>query len=332
MDATLFIPREYHAAMAEIGRTDWVGFESMPDVTGDKTLFRSVARLSGAVSKFSPEAKRLFSTFNEMGNLHILDACAAFIATGPKFFRPDADQCAAMANVEVRIQFGDFRMPFPALAVVFPTAYAREHRLPPAVLCHWRPDGIAIIGGNPFNGNGKSHTFNACFAGSGNPNPLEHLFEEVVYDSRPELPQDWDCVAAYRIAVNCCLALTQYETRLRDLNDTANLRRLAGAANPQKRDRARRLLLGEPKVIEFTQDVLFHDTAGAAPGGGGAGEPTGRAVSTHWRRGHWRRQAYGPRTADARHKLVFIKPVLVRADRFAGTPAETMAIYRAPGA
>ncbi|MCV6575955.1 MAG: hypothetical protein OIF58_09490 [Cohaesibacter sp.] len=42
-------------------------------------------------------------------------------------------------------------------------------------------------------------------------------------------------------------------------------------------------------------------------------EQTGTEISAHWRRGHWRRQPYG--AGRNRIHLVWIKPVLVRADK-----------------
>jgi hypothetical protein len=44
-----------------------------------------------------------------------------------------------------------------------------------------------------------------------------------------------------------------------------------------------------------------------------SGEGLGREMPAHWRRGHFRMQAHGP--AAAQRKLIFIMPVLVRADR-----------------
>jgi hypothetical protein len=35
-----------------------------------------------------------------------------------------------------------------------------------------------------------------------------------------------------------------------------------------------------------------------------------RTVSAHWRRGHYRMQAHGPRNAE--RKLIFLRPMLVR--------------------
>ena len=45
------------------------------------------------------------------------------------------------------------------------------------------------------------------------------------------------------------------------------------------------------------------------PGGGDGGYE----VSPHWRRGHFRHQAYGPRNQE--RKLIFVQPMIVRADR-----------------
>jgi len=44
---------------------------------------------------------------------------------------------------------------------------------------------------------------------------------------------------------------------------------------------------------------------------------TGREVSPHWRRGHWRNQAHGPERKS--HRLIWIHPTLVRKDK--GEPA-----------
>lgn len=45
---------------------------------------------------------------------------------------------------------------------------------------------------------------------------------------------------------------------------------------------------------------------------------TGKSVKTHWRRGHWRNQAIGPRLSS--NKLIWIKPTLVRPDK--GNPED----------
>ena len=41
--------------------------------------------------------------------------------------------------------------------------------------------------------------------------------------------------------------------------------------------------------------------------------PSGKELSTHWRRGHWRNQVYGE--SFLQHKLIWIKPTIVRKDK-----------------
>jgi hypothetical protein len=56
---------------------------------------------------------------------------------------------------------------------------------------------------------------------------------------------------------------------------------------------------------------------------GDEGEGTGREVSTHWRRGHWRRQPVGPQRSQRR--LTWVRPALVRADKGEATAGH---VYR----
>jgi hypothetical protein len=61
-----------------------------------------------------------------------------------------------------------------------------------------------------------------------------------------------------------------------------------------------------------------------AGGGARTHQPTGRALSPHVRRGHWRRQRHGP--AKTLVKRVRIAPVLVNASRSGLAPR----VYRLP--
>jgi hypothetical protein len=63
-------------------------------------------------------------------------------------------------------------------------------------------------------------------------------------------------------------------------------------------------------LIHFCGESLRHLREGA---------PTGKELSAHWRRGHWRNQAVGPGRSD--HRLMWIRPTLVRRDKAeAGVP------------
>lgn len=73
-------------------------------------------------------------------------------------------------------------------------------------------------------------------------------------------------------------------------------------------------------VLNVTVTTPPPDTASAA-----RGEPTGRTTAPHRRRGHWRRQHYGPGRANTRR--VRIAPVLVNAGRVGSDRPQ---IYRLP--
>ena len=63
-------------------------------------------------------------------------------------------------------------------------------------------------------------------------------------------------------------------------------------------------------LIHFCVDSLEHDYSAFL---------SGRELSAHWRRGHWRNQAIG--IGRSEHKLIWIRPTLVRKDRAAeGVP------------
>lgn len=62
------------------------------------------------------------------------------------------------------------------------------------------------------------------------------------------------------------------------------------------------------RKVHFCGDALQKEYAGI---------PTGRELSAHWRRGHWRNQAYGESFSE--HKLLWIMPTVVRNDK--GEPA-----------
>jgi hypothetical protein len=53
--------------------------------------------------------------------------------------------------------------------------------------------------------------------------------------------------------------------------------------------------------------------------------PSGREMSPHWRRGHWRHQHYGP--GNGKVRLAFLQPQLIRKDRLVGNPADIETTY-----
>lgn len=74
-----------------------------------------------------------------------------------------------------------------------------------------------------------------------------------------------------------------------------------------QQDRARARLLDEG----FVPVRIVGRSVASEPSD--SGEPSGRSVSAHWRRGHWRRQPVGVGRASIR--LTWVRPALVRGER-----------------
>lgn len=98
----------------------------------------------------------------------------------------------------------------------------------------------------------------------------------------------------------------------------ADLLELLKAKKPSIRDRAKVSLLerGFSLLRVIGNAVPKPSAAEASPG-------TGGSVRPHWRKGHWRRQPFGPGRAEIR--LLWIYPMLVRGDK--GEP-ETGHLYQ----
>ena len=117
---------------------------------------------------------------------------------------------------------------------------------------------------------------------------------------------------AMKLVINGLCYITAYRpdttTRYPEDAPESLVRKLEAAITPKQRIRAQSklLALGFTKIHfcgnEFKKQRSFL----------GAGKET----SPHWRRGHWRNQAFGP--AFTSHRLIWIMPTIVRKDK--GSP------------
>jgi hypothetical protein len=111
--------------------------------------------------------------------------------------------------------------------------------------------------------------------------------------------------------LNCILYLTEFPANVANDYPTeapqgivARLRKVKGPAICSQLNRE--LKQKGYSVVRFVKDATFDVPASQ---GGAAGVGQGRKKRVHWRRGHWRRQAYGE--ALSQHRTIWIKPVLV---------------------
>jgi hypothetical protein len=92
----------------------------------------------------------------------------------------------------------------------------------------------------------------------------------------------------------------------------------------QKADLEVQLVPMRPSLAQEVTLYLREQTA--EPHGNGEG---GGTVSPHWRRGHWRWQAFGVGRRERRR--LAIPSVLVKGHLFVGAASDTMARYRVRG-
>jgi hypothetical protein len=97
-----------------------------------------------------------------------------------------------------------------------------------------------------------------------------------------------------------------------------------GPLDPKQYDKHRKAKLHHYAVadfrsIEMKQTIIIRKVEGL--GHGEQPIPSGVEIAPHWRRGHWREQHWG--AGNLHTKTIFIRPVLVRADRVVGSLAET---------
>lgn len=112
-----------------------------------------------------------------------------------------------------------------------------------------------------------------------------------------------------KLIMNClCYLSSPSREVVARFPDSGITRAMTGGSTPLERARARNRAVREGYTrIHFCGDSLNHEVGAV---------PTGRELSAHWRRGHWRNQAVGPGRSE--RKLIWIRPTLVRKDRADG--------------
>ena len=326
MDMTVFIPREFHSALAILGRHPWLG--STTTETGDRRRALNAASLLAVENRLSSKDKALLRMLlSQPKQWDAVAAVAKALADGPKCFRPTFVQCEAMQHVSVDITLADYRQAFPVVIIELPDEYVRTYNaVSKYVLVHhdYAERRCFLLNGslmdNPVYSTGMSSENEM----------IEQKLVRIESDDFPEMGlEGFDrAVMAERIALNCNLVLTQYRLRARDFDPkyAAKLRKNAKSTNRDRSSRARVFLSGQFTVLEFEQEVAFHAEE-YEPSSPSTNPPAGGHKRPHWRRGHWRRQAFGPGWAE--HRLQFIRPAMIRGDLFVGEASDTSVTYSA---
>lgn len=342
MDFSSVMPRTFHPFLRWLGRLDkeWLEARTLPSrltpdgmprtgVWADIDLLRAQKGAEG----YTRDLNIIQSLNNgrDMLSLVTFEACAVALAKGPKVFKPTAEQFESMRHVDVNVPTSNYRQPYPALVVLIPgearRALAVELNMDPKLTPEWILTRQRFIEGG---------TRNSIFAMMSFPRPdLGLPREEVCYyfqdreeftdmeaalkhhyltgDSKPSNHLFAEAVG--RATINLNLMLVHYGHKI------------GQPLQPKEYDKHRgkkgleHLAAGDFRTVEMMQEVTVRRVERKRS----VGEPTGIEMPPHWRRGHWRNQACGKDRAE--HKMVFIQPVLVRADRTVGDVSESTATY-----
>jgi len=261
------------------------------------------------------------------------------LSEGPKVFAFDALTCEALENFDLSVSTADYLQPFPSVVVELPGDYTRKRvvpfeegkHAPDFIIARHEPEaGCVLVTMHMTSGQVLTRLLKLDPAWT-----LEEMWGKAKRtwgesDSLGMTPEETALGSSLtKLALNVSLMATAYGMKsLGPANPSHHekLKRYAKLARKrgrevEKADLEVRLV---PVRYAFAQEVTLYrkerDT-----GQHRAGE-SGWTVSPHWRRGHWRWQAFGPGRQERRR--VAIPSALVNGHLFMGTPADTVATYR----
>jgi hypothetical protein len=237
-------------------------------------------------------------------------ASVAQFKEGHKVVKVTEAQYTALANVDVNLELADFAMPFPTMTVVLPPGHL--HR---CCLVHRYSPDVLICSSMSTDNLDDITTVVRQAPGEFIEASLEKYDDDLLNVAERS-------TQTLRVSLNMLLALTNFgfRTDLLYPKDAENDRGLTKEDSERGR-KARIRLKEQPRLVQFDREVVLHRSEGSH---GIVG--TGREASFHWRRGHWRAQAHGPKMSL--RKRIFVAPVMVRADLLAGAEADVSVVYR----
>jgi hypothetical protein len=255
------------------------------------------------------------------------------IQSGPKIFRPTAEQCRLLQQMRLNISIADFVSPYDILAIEWPAEFAStkilemgiDREAPPGAMYRKdRPNQPAVSIVYHVPGRGVMHQLItescATYIASYGHNAPWPTFEDWMDGASDESE-----IEMRRIALAYCMLLDEYGTRRASCADPASeqaLRRKAALRSAAKME-AKRELAALPYVYEIDQTPILAKVVARAEDLG-AEEP-GSKKRPHHRRGHYARVACGVGRAERR--LIRRPPVFVNGHLFLGSMANTRVIY-----
>ena len=342
------IPKNRLDPLAYLGRNDWL----RPTPNGfaaDKSRLQEILERSRQYGMgFAHQVREIInlSVSPEIGRVQGYLPASAYaemfyipsmvLAQGRKTIRLTPGWCEAFEETALSLRFADFKPPYPTMVVELPGEYAKSRFVPGAdeypdsVAVHHAEDaGLILV--ETFFQDSQATGIYPFEPGD----VLEEKLGQILavpldpsgYADDPSFGRR--LVNCIRIALNAIVAVT-YGTDWRDV--TPSQRRLTGELKGRSRGKSDSARLAQlqlktmPSVFEFDQTIAAFRTQPAVDGTAEVGA-SGSSKNPHWRRGHWRNQAFGPDLGERR--ACWIRPCLVNSDRFLGDVKDTTTTYQA---
>jgi len=333
MTLTDLIPKQLIPDLIKISKLNW--FHAWQDTNNKHRFLMNKEDLGNLPPGIIRNAAELMDA---RGRMYLWTICN-IIKTGLKVFRPTAEQCLSTDHIDLPIFVSDFKPPFPFFVIELPKEY-RAHVTKELGRCpQWLTIGTGKLdSGEDFliitcnyafsmtttlpwlikknENQDQDHEISYIFHENGIPieDKITRCFDAGQNEIDPLTHTDYQIgEKVTRAAINLSLLATQFTTTPLTSNNPKHDQRLKRWLTADPENQAARIQLKtQAKYFEIIQNVTIHRTETTHH------DPTGSHAppKPHWRRGHWRRQSFGIKNTE--RKLIFIQPVLVRAEAFIG--------------
>ena len=228
--------------------------------------------------------------------------------SGLKVVRPTLDQCLALENVELNIPLTDYKQPYQTIFVEYPQQYKRHLTNKYSCTC---PDLTALhatdnylLCTNYLHTKAPTISFAAA---------IKHTLNiEDIISSIEDKKEANVTLATNRVAFNLMLMMTNFGF------DHIGYENVKQHRYYERKEPAR--AKQDAYYVALKQEIKLYEKRIVSESTG-----SGSPKQPHWRRGHWRMQAYGK--DHSLRKPIFIKPIFIHSDLFKGSMVDTRVTY-----
>lgn len=296
--------------------------------------------------------------FDVVGTLWY-NTLAKALAGGPKIFRPTALQCEALQHAEARYAFKDYKQPYPVITLEIPEEYRQtlkekygiEESPRYVIVNHDDKNRFITVSAFYNKGNIITHitpdraeydTIESSLVRNRDrrQDSVQEVAGRFVMPGNPTLQGstegEFDAAEnVQRLGINFAMMMSLYTVKLAGPLDPTNYKQWQQESRATRRGgvptrraiEAQQKLAAAMQLIQFDQKVEFYDEVEEhiEVGQGVDIEKLHKSPRSHWRRGHFAMQPCG--IGRRERKMIFRKPVLVRAKYFLGDIKDASVTY-----